>query len=111
MAIPLPKSEKEFSSPTYWRKFFEKCDSPFEWYGSYAQLSSMLEKHLKPQDEILQIGCGNSELAEQLWDNGFRRIRSIDIDEKVIEKQRRKNVKKRPELKFEARSAEKVGII
>ncbi|ETN82165.1 methyltransferase domain protein, partial [Necator americanus] len=68
-------------------------------YGDYEVLGVVLEKYLRPSDSILQIGCGNSQLAAQMYDNGFRSIHSIDTDSVVIEEQRARN-KQRPELVF-----------
>uniref|UniRef100_A0A914DKE5 Methyltransferase type 11 domain-containing protein n=1 Tax=Acrobeloides nanus TaxID=290746 RepID=A0A914DKE5_9BILA len=109
--VLLPKTQQEFADPKYWKQFFEKCETPFEWYGDYVQLAGVFDKYLKPADSILQIGCGNSILAEQLYDNGYRNVRSIDIDSKVIVKQQQRNGQKRPELVFECRSATEVGFL
>ncbi|KAJ1359566.1 hypothetical protein KIN20_018331 [Parelaphostrongylus tenuis] len=100
----LPKTTSEFTDPKFWRHFFERRKAPFEWYGNYDILASVLEKYLRPTDTILQIGCGNSRLAEEMYDNGFRSIHSIDTDSAVIEEQRSRN-RKRPELLFKADDA------
>ncbi|PIO64019.1 methyltransferase domain protein, partial [Teladorsagia circumcincta] len=68
-------------------------------YGDYGVLGSVLEKYLKSSDNILQIGCGNSQMASQMYDNGFRNVHSIDTDSAVIEKQCLRN-RERPELRF-----------
>uniref|UniRef100_A0A914H2M9 Methyltransferase type 11 domain-containing protein n=1 Tax=Globodera rostochiensis TaxID=31243 RepID=A0A914H2M9_GLORO len=106
----LPRNEKEFTDPLYWKRFFEHCDTSFEWYGSYGKLSPVLEKYMRPSDTILQIGCGNSSLAEQLHDNGFRNVHSIDTDAQVITQQKKKHYETRPSLKFEQRSAADIGL-
>ncbi|KAI6200722.1 Methyltransf-11 domain-containing protein [Aphelenchoides besseyi] len=110
MVLLLPSNQKEFADPTYWKKFFEKCDTAFEWYGDYSQLGPILERYIKTSDRILQIGCGNSILAEQLYDNGFRNLTSIDTDAKIIHKQQLKNSDKRPELVFKCSSAAETGL-
>uniref|UniRef100_A0A914VF77 Methyltransferase type 11 domain-containing protein n=1 Tax=Plectus sambesii TaxID=2011161 RepID=A0A914VF77_9BILA len=104
----LPRSNTEFADPNYWRSFFEKRQTPFEWYGDFNQIGSSLERYLKPQDAIIQIGCGNSLLAEQLYDNGYRRVTSIDTDQGVIDKQRSRNANNRPELLFERADASRL---
>ncbi|KIH60991.1 hypothetical protein ANCDUO_08743 [Ancylostoma duodenale] len=78
-------------------------------YGDYGVLGPILEKYLKTTDNILQVGCGNSQLAaqflhtneitSQMYDNGFRAIHSIDNNSPVIEEQRLRN-KQRAELVF-----------
>lgn len=107
--VLLPSNQAEFASPAYWKKFFEKTgDSAFEWYGSFEQLGPILEHYVKSTDKILQIGCGNSILADQLYDNGYRNVTSIDTDAKVIQKQQTKNSESRPELVFKSVSATEV---
>ncbi|CAD5235354.1 unnamed protein product [Bursaphelenchus xylophilus] len=107
--VLLPSNQKEFADPLYWKKFFEKCDTAFEWYGEYSVLAPILENYIKPTCKILQLGCGNSNLAEQLYDNGFRNITSIDIDAKVIQKQAKKN-ENRSELVFKTASVTETGF-
>ena len=48
---------------------------------------------------ILNLGCGNSILSEELYDKGFKNIYNIDISPIVIEQMAKRNAIKRPELK------------
>uniref|UniRef100_A0A914LIN6 PABS domain-containing protein n=1 Tax=Meloidogyne incognita TaxID=6306 RepID=A0A914LIN6_MELIC len=109
MVVIIPKSEKEFTDLSYWKKFF-KHNSSFEWYGDYSKLGQIFEKYIKSTDFILQIGCGNSSLADDLYDNGYRNILSIDTDQNVIDKQNKKNLENRPTLKFKNCSASNVTL-
>lgn len=104
----LPKDTKEFSDPAYWKEFFAKRKSPFEWYGDWEQVGEVIERYLRPADRILQIGCGNSTLADKLWDCGFRQVTSIDTDAGVIRDQSARNAKHRPELQFLVADATKM---
>uniref|UniRef100_A0A8C7TLH5 eEF1A lysine and N-terminal methyltransferase n=1 Tax=Oncorhynchus mykiss TaxID=8022 RepID=A0A8C7TLH5_ONCMY len=36
------------------------------------------------REEILVVGCGNSELSEHLYDVGYRHLTNIDISETVV---------------------------
>ncbi|KAK6038175.1 hypothetical protein COOONC_24320 [Cooperia oncophora] len=105
----LPKSTAEFTDPKYWKNFFAARKTPFEWYGDYGVLGSVLEKYLKSSDRILQIGCGNSQLAAQMYDNGFRNVHSIDTESSVIEAQQLRN-RERSELEFSKDDATSVRI-
>uniref|UniRef100_A0A914NP60 Methyltransferase type 11 domain-containing protein n=1 Tax=Meloidogyne incognita TaxID=6306 RepID=A0A914NP60_MELIC len=109
MVVIIPKSEKEFTDLSYWKKFF-KHNSSFEWYGDYSKLGQIFEKYIKSTDFILQIGCGNSSLADDLYDNGYRNILSIDTDQNVIDKQNKKNLENRPTLKFKNCSATNIDL-
>ncbi|XP_039591811.1 eEF1A lysine and N-terminal methyltransferase isoform X1 [Polypterus senegalus] len=97
----LPRSSEEFSSAEYWEKFFtRRGDRAFEWYGEYAELSAVLHKYLRAQDKVLVVGCGNSELSEQLYDAGCAHLTNIDISETAIGRMKERNATKRPDMHF-----------
>ncbi|KAM5239017.1 eEF1A lysine and N-terminal methyltransferase isoform 2-T2 [Ctenodactylus gundi] len=97
----LPKSSKEFGSVDYWEKFFQqRGKKAFEWYGTYLELCGVLHKYIKPREKVLVIGCGNSELSEQLYDVGYQDIVNIDISEVVIKQMRERNATRRPQMSF-----------
>ena len=101
----LPKDYKDFKQKEYWDSFFKKRGKKaFEWYGEYGELCGVLHQYTKAQDTILQIGCGNSTLASDLYDVGYRSIRSIDISDLVISMMSEQN-KQRKELIFEKMDA------
>lgn len=41
-------------------------------YGEYPELCGQLHKYIKPKDEILMVGCGNSKLSTDMYDLGFK---------------------------------------
>ena len=47
---------------------------------------------------ILNLGCGNSELSENMYDEGYRHIWNNDISAVVIDQIRKRNEIKRPWL-------------
>ncbi|KAM9762490.1 eEF1A lysine and N-terminal methyltransferase [Menidia menidia] len=97
----LPRSAEEFSSAEYWEKFFKKRgERAFEWYGDYNKLCGVLHKYIKMQDKVLVVGCGNSELSEQLYDVGFKHLTNIDISETVVAHMTQRNAVRRPGLTF-----------
>ncbi|CAH1395829.1 unnamed protein product [Nezara viridula] len=106
MTSLLPKSAFEFSKAEYWDAFFKQRGTrSFEWYGEYPELCVYLHKYMKPKDNILVVGCGNSKLGEDLYDVGYRQITNIDISKTVIKQMKLANVSKRPELIFEEMDA------
>ena len=66
---------------------------PFEWYSEWAQLRPLLRAAVgadAPEDatavpnhsaggRVLVVGCGNSELSAQMYDDGFVDITNIDF--------------------------------
>lgn len=101
----LPRNRQEFGQKNYWDLFFKKRGTKaFEWYGEYHELCGILHKYIKTTDKVLQIGCGNSTLAADLHDVGYRSLTSIDVSDVVIRQMRDQN-KDRPDLVFEKMDA------
>uniref|UniRef100_A0A669E0W0 eEF1A lysine and N-terminal methyltransferase n=1 Tax=Oreochromis niloticus TaxID=8128 RepID=A0A669E0W0_ORENI len=97
----LPRTAEEFSSAEYWEKFFKKRgEKAFEWYGDYNKLCGVLHKYIKMQDKVLVVGCGNSELSEQMYDVGYKHLTNIDISETVVNNMNQRNAERRPGLTF-----------
>nr|XP_061790814.1 eEF1A lysine and N-terminal methyltransferase-like [Nerophis lumbriciformis] len=98
----LPRTAEEFSSAEYWERFFKKRgEKSFEWYGDYNKLCGVLHKYIKMQDQVLVVGCGNSELSEQLHDVGYKHLTNIDISETVVSHMNQRNAERRPSLTFQ----------
>nr|XP_057929096.1 eEF1A lysine and N-terminal methyltransferase [Doryrhamphus excisus] len=98
----LPRTAEEFSSADYWERFFKKRgEKSFEWYGDYNKLCGVLHKYIKIHDKVLVVGCGNSELSEQLYDVGYKHLTNIDISETVVSHMNQRNADRRPGLTFQ----------
>jgi len=101
----LPRDHQEFRQKEYWDTFFKnRGKKAFEWYGEYHELCGILHKYMKSGDPVLQIGCGNSTLAADLYDVGYMQITSIDVSDVVIRQMKEQN-KERPGLVFEKMDA------
>ena len=50
---------------------------------------------------ILHVGCGNSTLAEDMYKDGYRNHRCVDIVEQVIAQMAKRSAESRPEIKYE----------
>ena len=96
----LPKTREEFRSKDYWDEFFRKRTNAFEWYGQYNELCGVLDKYCKLKEKLLMIGCGNSQLSEDLYDVGYRHLINIDISEVVINQMKEKNKELRGDMEF-----------
>ncbi|GFO39899.1 methyltransferase-like protein 13 [Plakobranchus ocellatus] len=98
----LPSSHSEFSSPDYWERFFKKRGKiPFEWYGEYPQLHGIIHKYISPANTVLVVGCGNSALSENMYDNGLQNLVNIDISDVVIRQMADRHRVKRFNMTFE----------
>ncbi|XP_060630351.2 eEF1A lysine and N-terminal methyltransferase [Anolis sagrei] len=97
----LPRRAKDFASADFWERFFrERGGRAFEWYGAWKSLRAPLGRYLRPQDSILVVGCGNSELSEELYDEGYQDITNVDISELVIKQMQERSVHLRPKMTY-----------
>ena len=99
-----------YGDPKYWEKRYkDEPESTFDWYqcpshsnrlSGYESLKPFIKELITLASKILVLGCGNSELSEQLYDDGFPLIDSIDISASVISQMRVRNLA-REKMKFE----------
>lgn len=54
------------------KKSDSHCFVFFFRYGEYPELCGHLHKYIKPKDEVLNVGCGNSKLSMDLYDVGYK---------------------------------------
>ena len=61
-------------------------DCKFDWLFEYAHLRSLLRNHIARDDAVLQLGCGNSRLAQE-WcvDGHVGPLTNIDFSPGVVE--------------------------
>uniref|UniRef100_A0A8C6VDE4 eEF1A lysine and N-terminal methyltransferase n=1 Tax=Naja naja TaxID=35670 RepID=A0A8C6VDE4_NAJNA len=97
----LPRDARDFASSEYWDRFFRKRgERAFEWYGEWSGLGPTLGRYLRLRDSILVVGCGNSELSEQLYDEGYHDIISVDINERVVKQMQERSMQLRPKMTY-----------
>eukprot|EP00455_Lapot_gusevi_P049693 TRINITY_DN7095_c0_g1_i2.p1 TRINITY_DN7095_c0_g1~~TRINITY_DN7095_c0_g1_i2.p1 ORF type:complete len:208 (-),score=33.02 TRINITY_DN7095_c0_g1_i2:47-670(-) len=89
----------KYARPEYWDARYQQDPDPFEWYQNFEGLKHVLRPHLQLQSKILQVGCGNSRVAEDMYINGWRDITNIDISSVAIEMMAKKHADK-PEMKW-----------
>lgn len=110
---------EEYSNFDYWDNRFKQARGLFDWYADYSQIKQIMDNMgLSKSDRILMVGCGNSKLSEQMYDDGFTNIVNTDISPACIEhmKKHYENSEKKMEwmvmdatdLKFEDQSFELV---
>jgi hypothetical protein len=91
----LPSHHVEFRSKDYWDRFFlERGGEKFEWYGTYNEIEANVKRSMKYTDKLLIIGCGNSEISADLYDNGYKSIVNLDFSPLVIQEMINKNTKR-----------------
>ncbi|OQV23980.1 Methyltransferase-like protein 13 [Hypsibius exemplaris] len=96
----IPSDPKGFQDPKYWDTFFASRSTAFEWYGNFLGSADILCKYIKPKDDIMVIGCGNSEMSAEMYYTGLRKITNIDISQVVVDRMAKKYKDDCPDMKF-----------
>ncbi len=61
----------------------------------YVTIKPLIDDLELPQSsKILNLGCGNAEFSEDLYDDGYQNIVNIDIAENVINFMQQRNLKR-----------------
>ena len=74
----------QYGKEDYWDDRYQKDEEPFDWLQRYAALQLIIEREVKPEFSILNVGCGNSRLSEEMYDDGYTNIVNIDFSGVVI---------------------------
>jgi len=92
----LPAKNEEYKTKEYWEKRYEKepMTTTFEWFKGWPELKDTLVEHLNKEDVILMLGCGNSKLSEDMYDEGYQKIFNIDFSQIVISNMKMRNTKR-----------------
>ncbi|CAO3599745.1 unnamed protein product [Absidia cylindrospora] len=77
-----------FDSKEYWDDKFTQ-EEPFDWLLTWDSIQPFLQPYLSSKEPILHLGCGNSLLALQMANCGYRNIVNVDYSANVIEKMKR----------------------
>lgn len=88
------KENSRFSHEDYWDERYAKMNKAYDWYGTWDTESAgplTIKPHVKPWlpariDNVMNLGCGNSRIAEELYNDGFKDIMNIDISQTAIDK-------------------------
>ena len=88
----LPSNHDEFSSKAYWDRFFkQRNNNAFEWYGEHRDMATQLRRCTSRTNNILVIGCGNSNFSFDYYADGYERITNMDFSQLVIDEMSKKN--------------------
>lgn len=71
----------------------------FDWYQRWVCIKDTLVNTIRKSDLTLNVGSGISRLAEEMYDDGFERIISIDINATAVKFMNDKCRHKRDEFK------------
>ncbi|XP_034051833.1 EEF1A lysine methyltransferase 4 [Gymnodraco acuticeps] len=79
----LPDDNSRYNDVDYWDERY-KTEQSFDWLGCFSKFKHLLEKHVKQEDSILILGCGNSSMSGDMYSAGYRSITNIDYSSVCI---------------------------
>lgn len=90
-----------YHSVDYWDTRYSEDTQPFEWYQPYSGIRHFLTpKYLSKSsvnvdgkqwsDRVLIVGCGTSELGQDMFKEGFRHITNVDFSSVLIAQLKKK---------------------
>lgn len=54
----------QYGKHEYWEDRYQKDKEQFDWYQRYSGLKDIITQYIKPTDQILNVGAGNSSKSE-----------------------------------------------
>ena len=83
-----------YGDKTYWEDRYKSSENTtFDWLENYSALQDIISSLNIPKEtgQILNLGCGNSEFAEDMYNDGYKNIKNIDISHNVIKAMAERN--------------------
>ena len=75
----------DYSSLSYWEnRYTNEHLEIFEWYQTYETLKEKIGDYIKTTDKVLNVGCGTSKFAEDLYIDDIKDVTNIDFSENAI---------------------------
>ncbi|KAL6963907.1 hypothetical protein U1Q18_034914 [Sarracenia purpurea var. burkii] len=81
--------EGEYVDPHYWDQRFA-LEEHYEWMKDYSRFRHLIQQHVKPSSSVLELGCGNSQLCEEMYKDGITEITCIDLSAVAVEKMQKR---------------------
>lgn len=97
--MELPSHNSTYKRQEYWEERFSK-EETYEWLSGYSSVRTLLRSLIKPTDKILHLGCGNSDLSREMYQDGFHHITNIDFSPVCIAAQKARNEVDCPEMSW-----------
>ncbi|XP_062183460.1 uncharacterized protein LOC133887497 isoform X3 [Phragmites australis] len=83
-----PRAASAYLDPTYWDQRFGK-EEHYEWFKDFSHFRHLLAPLLSPSVSVLEVGCGNSRLGEELLREGVAGgITCVDLSPIAVQRMR-----------------------
>jgi ubiquinone/menaquinone biosynthesis C-methylase UbiE len=91
-----------YGEPDYWNKrYTNQTGKTFDWLENWSALKPVVDCLINNESKILMLGCGNAELSQDMYDDGYTNIDNIDISDVCIEQMAEANAEERPDMTWQ----------
>ncbi|KAE9399951.1 S-adenosyl-L-methionine-dependent methyltransferase [Gymnopus androsaceus JB14] len=97
----LPEFNDQYGTKDYWnQRYTQEADgASFDWFKSYSEIASILQDLIPDRSsKILMLGCGNSKLSQDMYDDGYQNIVNTDYSSVIIEKMKERHGESSPSM-------------
>jgi len=83
----VDEEEPAYGDPSYWDEVYTVDPDPYDRFLDYPDIRKYIRNATTGNlaARILHVGCGNSEVPEKMYEEGYRHIVNIDISPIAIE--------------------------
>ncbi|PBK99613.1 S-adenosyl-L-methionine-dependent methyltransferase [Armillaria gallica] len=99
----LPEKNEQYGIKDYWDQRYqaESDVKSFDWFKKYSDIADLFRELIPDKtSKILMLGCGNSTLSEDMYDDGYKNIVNVDYSSVVIEQMQKRHGTDRPEMEW-----------
>lgn len=90
MVDSAPNSASAYLDPHYWDDRFSVEDH-YEWLKDYSHFQHLIHLHINPSHSVLELGCGNSRMCEDLLlTDGVTQLTCIDLSSVAVRKMQKR---------------------
>ncbi|KAI4342371.1 hypothetical protein MLD38_027009 [Melastoma candidum] len=85
----IPSSATDYLNPRYWDERFSE-EEHYEWFKGYSHFRHLVLQRVVPGSSVLELGCGNSQLCDNMFEDGIADITCIDLSATAVERMRKR---------------------
>ena len=82
----LNHSSPLYNEKEYWNNRYEKEPNEYEWYQNWNRLKPIFTQYINSNSIVLDVGCGTSNILNELIKEGISKGIGIDFSEILISK-------------------------
>eukprot|EP00343_Euplotes_focardii_P008133 CAMPEP_0205819096 /NCGR_PEP_ID=MMETSP0206-20130828/1304_1 /ASSEMBLY_ACC=CAM_ASM_000279 /TAXON_ID=36767 /ORGANISM="Euplotes focardii, Strain TN1" /LENGTH=212 /DNA_ID=CAMNT_0053112227 /DNA_START=23 /DNA_END=661 /DNA_ORIENTATION=+ len=90
----------QYGKPEYWEDRYQRDTEAFDWYQRYTGVKDIVTQYISPNHQILNIGCGNSRMSEEMYEERYEYVTNVDISFTVIKAMAEEYEGKCPNMHF-----------